>query len=320
MDTAGLDVLNFHYAVVGDGVLESEVNLLRVRIAVGGIHDASSRTGSQIGACRWDHWCRIDAVTIVAKENASAGDELAWASSIGAVGVDGVGVGKDLAVRLLDHEQRDIFEGLAEVETVTAAENEAAIAECVEGETDAGAEVEVGVFGKAGVVASEVTEAGGVAHAGRGQCLGGGDSCNAGFRGGNDLLVGAAIGLVVDAIGADLAIVTKAEVEEQTRSRTPVVFEVEAEHGWRKVEGGITRRSGRGLDGAGGGEAGGEERFVAQHGGCCRKEVELGSGVVLEEAADLRLVDEIDTRVQGVSGKRLGEVVAELEVVLAGFL
>ena len=83
----------------------------------------------------------------------------------GAVAVDGVGIGEDLGVCLLDHEQRDVLEGLAEVEAVTAAEDEAAIAECVEGEADAGAEVEVVVLGKAGVVASEVAEARGVAYA-----------------------------------------------------------------------------------------------------------------------------------------------------------
>ena len=81
----------------------------------------------------------------------------------GALAADAVGVGEDLGVRLLDHKQRDVFEGLAEVEAVTAAENKAAIAEYIEGEADAGAEVEVVVLGKAGVVASEVAEAGGIA-------------------------------------------------------------------------------------------------------------------------------------------------------------
>ena len=74
------------------------------------------------------------------------------------------------------------------------------------------------------------------------------------------------------------------------------------------------------MDCAGGGEAGGVESFVAQHGGGCREEVELGSGVVLEEAADRGLVDKIDAHAQRVFGEGVGEVVAELEFVLAGFL
>ena len=150
--------------------------------------------------------------------------------------------------------------------------------------------------------------------------MGGGDGRDVDLGSSDDLLVSTAIGLVVDAVGADFAIVAKTEVEKQTRGRAPVVFKVEAEHGWSKVEGRVARGAGGGLDGARGGEAVGVEGLVGQHCGCCREEVELGSGVVLEETAYLRFIDEIDAHAQGVFGKGVGEVVAELEFMLAGFL
>ena len=90
---------------------------------------------------------------------------MAWARDAGTVAADGIGVGEDEVVGLLDHEERNVFEGLAEVEAVTAAEDEAPVAEDVEGEADAWAEVEVVVLGKTGVVAAEIAEAGRVADA-----------------------------------------------------------------------------------------------------------------------------------------------------------
>ena len=80
MEAAGLDVLDFHDAVVGDGVLEAEVNLLGIWIAKCGVHKPSRGSGRQIEACRRDDWCGIDAVTVVAKWNVGAWDELDWRS------------------------------------------------------------------------------------------------------------------------------------------------------------------------------------------------------------------------------------------------
>ena len=240
--------------------------------------------------------------------------------SVGAGATDGVGIGEDLGVCLLDHEQRNVFEGLAEVETVAAAEDKAAVAEGVEGEADAGAEVEVVVLGQAGVVAAKLAEAGNVTDAGWWKNLGSGDGGYAGFGGGDDLLVGAAVCLRGDAVGVDVAVVTEAEVEEEARGCTPVVLKVEADHFGSEVESRIAEGAGGGLNGAGRGVAGGIEGRVGENGGGSGEEVELGRGVVFEEAADLRLVDEVDAHAQGVLGEGVREVIAELEFMLAGFL
>src|SRR5207245_11405265 len=102
VDAAGLDVLNFHYAVVRDGILEAEVDLLGIWIAECGIHEPSRGTGCQIEACRRDDWRGIHAVTVVANWNVSAGDVVAGtARGFGASPVNGVGVGEYLVVRLL---------------------------------------------------------------------------------------------------------------------------------------------------------------------------------------------------------------------------
>src|ERR1700733_6627195 len=130
MQTAGLYEVDFDDREVVRRILESRVDLLRVRVAIAGIHDAARRSWRQIVACWRDHRSWIDPIPVVGQGNVRARHGLGRATRgvVRAVATDTEGIREYSVVCLLDHEQRDVLERLAEVESVPAVQNETAIA------------------------------------------------------------------------------------------------------------------------------------------------------------------------------------------------
>ena len=240
----------------------------------------------------WNRRRRVATVAVTTKRDVRAGDRVC-AGAIGGTGArDAVGVCKHQVVGLLNHEQRNVFKGLTVVETVASTEDQAA---------------------------TKVTEA---------RCLCGpslvradrGHRGNSARGGCEQFLVGAAIGLGYLAVGVDITIVAKAEIEDEPLCCAPIILQVNADHLGRKIKARVTRGSGRALDRTRAGEACGEERLIAEQVGSRIKEVELRRRIVLEKTAYLRFVKKVSSYSEGVLAKCVRQIVAELELVLAGFL
>ena len=145
-------------------------------------------------------------------------------TTCGAVGVgrsaaaDGVGVREHRCVRLLNHEERNVLKGLAEVESVASAEDEAALAADVVREADAGAEVQIVVLGQTGVIchrdsrgwacSRSRTRVRWTAVAAVGTLV-----ATAAISSWCD----AAVGLLGDAVGVDVAVIAETEVQQKWR-------------------------------------------------------------------------------------------------------
>src|SRR5215469_1075014 len=224
---------------MSDGVLDAGVDLLCERVAITGIHLASSGSGREVKVGGRNYGEGIVSVTILVERDICSGNVVAGlAGYTGAVAVNGVGVCEYRVIGLLNHEQRNVLEGLTVVEAVTATENEFAVAENVDGNADARAEIKSIVVRKRVIGAAEVSEAGSVADP---VLVGtrGGHRDKAGFVGGDHLLIRAAVLLLRDAVGVDVFVVAQAEVEKQMTVHAPIILAVEADHLGREIEAGV---------------------------------------------------------------------------------
>ena len=160
METARLNPLHLKDGLRVERVRNTGVDLRGRGVAVLGVEEAACGARSQVVNGRRIDWKRINSQAIVGQEDvgsrndAAAGCGALWIIRAGA---DDVERGcEDGVVRLLRDEEGDIFEGVAEVEPVAAAKNEATVAGDVVGEADPRADVVVVIAGEAGVVAADI--------------------------------------------------------------------------------------------------------------------------------------------------------------------
>src|SRR6516162_9457487 len=131
--------LNGTYRAKSQGV--SGIPLLRVWVTVVGVHKPAHGSICQLRGRRriCGHW--IHAELPLAERNVCSGDRAATASLPRAIADDRECGVEDRRVGLLEHEQRNIFEGLTEVEAVPGAKDVLALSSEVISKTDSRAEV-----------------------------------------------------------------------------------------------------------------------------------------------------------------------------------
>src|SRR5579859_462757 len=120
----------------------AEIPGFRIGVAIPGIYQAANGSRIELGRRSSDLRQRI-ADAPVLKLNSSAGNNIR-------VLADGKGGLEYGGVLLLDHEQRDIFEHLAIIDSITAAQQVLAVAGKIKGKPDAWTEILVVVVRKGG--------------------------------------------------------------------------------------------------------------------------------------------------------------------------